>query len=105
MSLTDLMCYISKIANLSISRDMDRRAQVEERRKELERTEQERKEAILAKNKVSWILALGSDVRIDKVIDRVVSRLILDGIKKICTNTSATSVFWITEANQMYGNG
>ena len=56
--LTDLMCSISRIANLFISRDMDRRAQVEERRKELERTEQERKEAILAKNKVSWILAL-----------------------------------------------
>jgi len=31
--------------------DMDRRAQVEERRREIERTEQERREAILSKNK------------------------------------------------------
>jgi len=33
------------------SRDMDRRAMVEERRREIERTEQERRESILAKNK------------------------------------------------------
>jgi hypothetical protein len=48
------------------NRDMDKRLQVEDRRREIERAEQERREAILSRNKVRYPVLVDPELFIRK---------------------------------------